>query len=53
MLAGARYHGLPDEYVAAIEAIDSVEDPDPARRRRCKRLLLACGGEVPSGQPEK
>jgi len=32
--AGARRHRLPEDYVAAIEAIEAMADPDPARERR-------------------
>jgi hypothetical protein len=31
VIAGARHHGLPEYYVAALEAVESVEDPDPQR----------------------
>jgi len=32
--AGARQHGLPELYVAAIEEMDAVEDPDADRAAR-------------------
>ncbi len=32
--AGARQHGLPPEYLAAIEAVGTVEDPDHERHAR-------------------
>ncbi len=50
VLAGARYHGLPDAYVAAIEAVESIADPDVVRRRRSERLLRACGDRNSGGQ---
>ncbi len=31
---GAREHGLPDDYVAEIEAVNATEDPDRARAAR-------------------
>jgi len=34
VVAGARHHRLPEDYVAAIEAVDAMADPDPARERR-------------------
>ncbi len=32
IVTGARRHGLPEPYVAAIESLDAIEDPDPDRR---------------------
>lgn len=40
VLAGARHHGLPAAYVAAIEAIAARPDPDRERHARHERLLL-------------
>lgn len=34
VLAGAREHGLPPDYVASIERIKAVDDPDPDRHDR-------------------
>ncbi len=34
VLHGARQHGLPPRYVAAIERVPAVPDPDPARHAR-------------------
>ena len=31
VLAGAREHGLPADYIAGIEALVTIADPDPAR----------------------
>ena len=39
VLAGARFHGFPAEYVADIEATPSRPDPDPARARQNNELL--------------
>ena len=39
VLAGAREHGLPEAYVAAIEARQSTRDPDEERRERNRRIL--------------
>ena len=45
VLAGARYHGFPGEYIASIEATPSRDDPDPARAERHDSLLrqMTCG----------
>ena len=40
VLAGARHHGLPADYIAAIEAIAALPDPDTERHARHQRLLL-------------
>jgi hypothetical protein len=40
VLAGARYHGFPAAYVAAIEATPSKPDDDARRRRENEALLL-------------
>jgi len=34
VLVGAREYGLPPEYIAQIEAIEAVEDPDATRSER-------------------
>lgn len=34
VLAGARENGLPSEYVAGIEAVEAIEDPDTERSGR-------------------
>ena len=39
VLLGARYHGLPDEYVAKIEAAASILDPDPERAEKNEVIL--------------
>ena len=39
VLAGARYHGFPGQYIARIEATPSTGDPDPARAERYDDLL--------------
>ncbi len=31
---GAREHGLPEAYIAGIEAVPARHDPDPSRRKR-------------------
>lgn len=43
VLAGARFHGLPPEYVATIEAIASTEDPNVQRRQKNEELLRRMG----------
>jgi len=42
VLAGAREHGLPADYVARIQAVRARPDPDAARRRR--ELGIHAGG---------
>ena len=32
VLAGARFHGFPDDYLQRIESTRTSEDPDPVRR---------------------
>ena len=34
VLRGAREHGLPAEYIAAIEAVEALPDPDKGRHER-------------------
>jgi hypothetical protein len=34
VLRGAREHGLPDDYIAELEAVPSLDDPDRERHRR-------------------
>jgi AIG2-like family len=41
VLAGAREHGLPVDYVEGIAAETTTEDPDVERDRRCRRRLPA------------
>jgi len=45
VVRGAREHGLPGEYVAALEAVAAIEDPDAERRvREAERLRsFLCG----------
>jgi len=42
VLAGARYHGFPPQYIAALEQVDAVDDPDRERRALNARLLTCC-----------
>jgi gamma-glutamylcyclotransferase len=39
VVAGAREHVLPEEYVRALEAVPSVTDPDSARAKKKRKLL--------------
>ncbi|MCK7592875.1 gamma-glutamylcyclotransferase [Pseudomarimonas salicorniae] len=39
VLAGAREHGLPPDYIAGIEAVAHIDDADLARREAYQRLL--------------
>jgi len=43
VLVGARFHGLPVEYIATIESVGSIEDPDPVRRQKNEDLLRKMG----------
>jgi hypothetical protein len=43
VLAGAREHGLPADYVAGLDAVRSYPDPNEARRRRYRALLDDAG----------
>jgi hypothetical protein len=39
VVAGAREHNLPQEYVLAIEKVTAIKDPDTAREKRNRRLI--------------
>lgn len=39
VVEGAREHGLPEEYVGQILAIEGVPDPDPTREARNREIL--------------
>lgn len=39
VLSGARYHNLPEEYVAELESVQSIPDPDYSRNARHEALL--------------
>lgn len=39
VLAGAREHGMPPEYISTIESTEAAQDPDP--ERHAKQMLLA------------
>ena len=41
VILGANYLGFPDSYIASIEAVTSMEDPDPKRREE-RELLIEC-----------
>lgn len=40
VLAGAREHSLPAQYLAQLEAIPAIPDPIPSRRTRLEALAL-------------
>jgi gamma-glutamylcyclotransferase len=40
VLAGAHHHGFPEAYIAAINSIPAVPDPDPERDRRNRDVLV-------------
>ena len=39
VLLGCRYHDFPEAYIASIAAIDSIPDPDLARRAQNESLI--------------
>lgn len=43
VVAGAQFHGLPGEYVAAIQSVVSVEDSNSQRREENEALLRRMG----------
>ncbi len=54
VLAGARYHRFPQDYIATLEAVVSIADPDVARRQEHERLLQAIHGDMPGiVQPDR
>ena len=40
VLAGAKEHGFPEDYVASIEAIETIPDPDSDRCRMNQQVLI-------------
>jgi gamma-glutamylcyclotransferase len=39
LILGAKEHGLPAAYIAQLEAIDAIPDPDPAREAERRELM--------------
>ena len=39
VIVGARHHRMPDSYVAWLESVEAIPDPDPLRRSRYEKLL--------------
>lgn len=39
VVEGAKQHGLPEEYVATLEAVRAIEDPDKERDQPCGRAF--------------
>jgi hypothetical protein len=39
VLAGAKEHGLPEEYVANLAVVETMEDPDRSRHETNMRLI--------------
>lgn len=52
VLAGARQHGLPDSYIAQIEAVPTIPDPDRERRRSHQALLEEAGYPLSESHPD-
>jgi gamma-glutamylcyclotransferase (GGCT)/AIG2-like uncharacterized protein YtfP len=44
VVAGARYHRFPDDYISTIEAVESTHDPDSMRRQEHLALIDALAG---------
>jgi gamma-glutamylcyclotransferase (GGCT)/AIG2-like uncharacterized protein YtfP len=42
VLAGARYHGFPADYIAALAGQPSADDPDAERRAANEKLVRRC-----------
>lgn len=48
VLAGAREHGLPSDYIAErIESVEAMDDPDEGRDKKQSATLTA-SSEIPS-----
>jgi hypothetical protein len=43
VVAGARFHGFPEDYIRQLEAVPALEDHDPERRRANRALLKNMG----------
>ncbi len=39
VIEGAREHGLPETWVRTLDAVETIDDPDPERAQRETRLL--------------
>lgn len=39
VILGAQYLEFPDSYISTLEAVDSMEDPDPTRRTEKETLI--------------
>ena len=39
VILGAQYLQFPDSYIASIEAVESIEDPDATRRKETDELI--------------
>ncbi len=44
VLAGARYHGFPQDYIDSIKAVEAIQDPDHARRTTNENILMTLRG---------
>jgi len=44
VVAGAREHGLPEEYIRSLEAISAIEDPDEKRAAFARESLRIDAG---------
>lgn len=45
VVAGARFHGLPTDYVAMLQAVVTQHDPDAQRVARVRELLASMSGD--------
>jgi hypothetical protein len=51
VVGGAVHHGLPAPYVARLQRVAAIPDPDAVRPARARRLLTAVQGLVQSAAP--
>ena len=45
VVRGALEHGLPQDYIARLEAVSSIPDPDRERANKNEQLLIGAGGQ--------
>lgn len=45
VVRGALEHGLPQDYIARLESVSSIPDPDRERANKNEQLLIGAGGQ--------
>ena len=45
VVRGALEHGLPQDYIARLEGVSSIPDPDRERANKNEQLLIGAGGQ--------